>query len=112
MRVEHRGKRPQIHESAYVAPNAVICGDVTLGPSSRVLFGAVLAAEGGPVGRLYSPKGRRERRPQGIREVPVVVFRFLFGWAESAPIAVTATSISHRDGHLSSFGDPAAGELP
>jgi carbonic anhydrase/acetyltransferase-like protein (isoleucine patch superfamily) len=49
MRIEHRGKRPQIHESAYVAPNAILCGDVTLGPSSRVLFGAVLVAEGGPV---------------------------------------------------------------
>ena len=49
MLVEHRGKRPLIHESAYVAPNAVICGDVTLGENSRVLFGAVLVAEGGPV---------------------------------------------------------------
>jgi carbonic anhydrase/acetyltransferase-like protein (isoleucine patch superfamily) len=49
MRIEHRGKRPQIHESVYVAPNAVICGDVTIGRSSRVLFGAVLVAEGGPV---------------------------------------------------------------
>jgi carbonic anhydrase/acetyltransferase-like protein (isoleucine patch superfamily) len=49
MLVEHLGKRPQIHESAYVAPNAVICGDVTIGENSRVLFGAVLVAEGGPV---------------------------------------------------------------
>ncbi len=49
MLLEHRGKRPHIHESAYVAPNAVICGDVTIGENSRVLFGAVLVAEGGPV---------------------------------------------------------------
>lgn len=49
MLLEHRGKRPHIHESAYIAPTAVICGDVTVGENSRVLFGAVLTAEGGPV---------------------------------------------------------------
>jgi carbonic anhydrase/acetyltransferase-like protein (isoleucine patch superfamily) len=32
-----------------VAPNAVVCGDVTIGRNCRILFGAVLAAEGGPV---------------------------------------------------------------
>jgi gamma-carbonic anhydrase len=46
---EHEGKRPQIAESAYVAPTAVLCGDVTVGEESRVLFGAVLTAEGGAV---------------------------------------------------------------
>ena len=30
MLVEHRGKRPDIHDSALVAPNAVVCGDVTI----------------------------------------------------------------------------------
>ncbi len=49
MLLEHRGRRPRIHESAYVAPNAVVCGDVTVGENCRVLFGAVLAAEGGPI---------------------------------------------------------------
>jgi carbonic anhydrase/acetyltransferase-like protein (isoleucine patch superfamily) len=49
MLLEHRGKRPRVHESAYVAPTATICGDVTIGENSRVLFGAVIVAEGGPV---------------------------------------------------------------
>ncbi len=49
MILEHRGKRPTIHASAYVAPTAVICGEVTVGEHSRVLFGAVVVAEGGPV---------------------------------------------------------------
>src|SRR5690242_21942974 len=47
--VEHRLKTPQVPESAYIAPTAVLCGDVTVGPHSRVLFGAVVTAEGGPV---------------------------------------------------------------
>lgn len=49
MLLEHRGKHPRVHASAYVAPTATVCGDVTVGANSRVLFGAVLTAEGGPV---------------------------------------------------------------
>lgn len=49
MLIEHKGRSPRIHRSAYIAPTATICGDVTVGENSRVLFGAVLVAEGGPV---------------------------------------------------------------
>ena len=49
MFVEHRLRTPQVSESAYIAPTAVLAGDVTVGPHSRVLFGAVITAEGGPV---------------------------------------------------------------
>jgi carbonic anhydrase/acetyltransferase-like protein (isoleucine patch superfamily) len=47
--IEHEGKRPRVDESAYVAPTAVLCGDVSVGPDCRILFGAVLTADGGPV---------------------------------------------------------------
>jgi carbonic anhydrase/acetyltransferase-like protein (isoleucine patch superfamily) len=47
--IEHEGRRPTVAESAYVAPTAVVCGDVTIGADSRVLFGAVLTAEGGAI---------------------------------------------------------------
>jgi carbonic anhydrase/acetyltransferase-like protein (isoleucine patch superfamily) len=49
MLIEHRGRRPVVPESAYVAPTAVLCGDVVLGERSRVLHGAVLTAEDGGV---------------------------------------------------------------
>jgi carbonic anhydrase/acetyltransferase-like protein (isoleucine patch superfamily) len=49
MLLEHQGRRPRIHATAYIAPTATVCGDVTVGPECRVLFGAVLVAEGGPV---------------------------------------------------------------
>ncbi len=49
MLIEHQGKRPQVHPSAYVAPTAVLCGDVTVGAECRILFGAVLTAEGGSI---------------------------------------------------------------
>lgn len=49
MLLEHQGKRPTIHETAYVAPNAVICGEVTVGAHTCILFSAVIVAEAGPV---------------------------------------------------------------
>ena len=49
MLLSHDGKRPRVHESAYIAPNATICGDVTIGAGSRVMFGACLIAEGEPI---------------------------------------------------------------
>src|SRR5919107_3191306 len=49
MLIEHRGERPVVPESAYVAPTAVLCGAVVLGERVRVLHGAVLTAENGEV---------------------------------------------------------------
>jgi carbonic anhydrase/acetyltransferase-like protein (isoleucine patch superfamily) len=45
----HQNKRPTVHDSAYLAPTAVLCGDVTIGPETCVAFGAVIVAEGAPV---------------------------------------------------------------
>jgi carbonic anhydrase/acetyltransferase-like protein (isoleucine patch superfamily) len=49
MLIEHDGKRPRVDATAHVAPNAIICGDVVIGPGTQVAFGAVVAAEGAPV---------------------------------------------------------------
>jgi carbonic anhydrase/acetyltransferase-like protein (isoleucine patch superfamily) len=49
MIIEHLGKKPDIHPSAYVAPNATICGDVEIGMGARILFGASIIAEGGRI---------------------------------------------------------------
>ena len=40
---------PHVDPSAWVAPTAVVTGDVTIGPGSRVLHGAVLNADRGPI---------------------------------------------------------------
>jgi carbonic anhydrase/acetyltransferase-like protein (isoleucine patch superfamily) len=49
MILKHLGKGPQIHPSAYIAPNATVCGDVTIGVGCRILFGACVIAEGQPI---------------------------------------------------------------
>jgi carbonic anhydrase/acetyltransferase-like protein (isoleucine patch superfamily) len=49
MLIKHQDKPPQIHRSAYVAPGAIVCGDVTVGEGARILHGAVVTAEGGKI---------------------------------------------------------------
>jgi carbonic anhydrase/acetyltransferase-like protein (isoleucine patch superfamily) len=46
IRIRHRGHEPQVHPSAYVAPTATLVGNVRVGPRARVMYGAVLDAEG------------------------------------------------------------------
>jgi carbonic anhydrase/acetyltransferase-like protein (isoleucine patch superfamily) len=49
MLIEHRGRRPVVPDSAYVAASATVCGAVVLGEGARVLHGAVLTSEDGEV---------------------------------------------------------------
>jgi carbonic anhydrase/acetyltransferase-like protein (isoleucine patch superfamily) len=49
MLISHQGKSPIVDPSAYVAPNAVLCGNVVVGPECRILFGAQIIAEGGSI---------------------------------------------------------------
>jgi carbonic anhydrase/acetyltransferase-like protein (isoleucine patch superfamily) len=49
MRIRHLGKAPSVHPEAYVAPTAVLSGEVIVGAGSCIMHGAVLSAEGGPV---------------------------------------------------------------
>jgi carbonic anhydrase/acetyltransferase-like protein (isoleucine patch superfamily) len=49
MRIRHLGWAPSIHPEAYVAPTAVLSGQVSIGAGSCIMHGAVLSAEGGPV---------------------------------------------------------------
>jgi carbonic anhydrase/acetyltransferase-like protein (isoleucine patch superfamily) len=43
--IEFRGKRPRIADDVYLAPTAVVIGDVTIEPGASVWFGAVLRGD-------------------------------------------------------------------
>src|SRR5438045_1802197 len=49
MLIRHRDFVPQIDSSSYVAPTAVVCGDVEIAAGCRIMFGAVIVAEDAPV---------------------------------------------------------------
>jgi carbonic anhydrase/acetyltransferase-like protein (isoleucine patch superfamily) len=45
MIIEFEGKTPRVAEDAYLAPTAVLIGDVTVGPGASIWFGAVLRGD-------------------------------------------------------------------
>ncbi len=49
MIIEYRGRMPKVDPSAFVAPTAVLIGDVEVGPESSIWFGAVLRGDNGPI---------------------------------------------------------------
>ena len=102
MLLEHQGKRPHIHETAYIAPTATVCGDVTIGAESRVLFGAVLVAN-----FLRAGICRRRSMCPGRRDSP---------WGAlgvAAPVAnETAAVEGFRPGPWARSGPARASSLP
>src|SRR5687767_6037475 len=48
MIIEYKGKKPQISPSAFIAPTAVIIGDVTLGDEASIWWGAVIRSDQSP----------------------------------------------------------------
>lgn len=44
--IERSENKPRIHPTAYVAESATVCGDVRIGPNSRIMHGARIVAEG------------------------------------------------------------------
>jgi len=45
MIIEYKGKKPKISPSAFIAPTAVIIGDVTIGDEASIWWGAVLRSD-------------------------------------------------------------------
>ena len=45
MIIEYKGRRPKISPTAFIAPTAVIIGDVTIGDEASVWFGAVIRSD-------------------------------------------------------------------
>jgi gamma-carbonic anhydrase len=99
--LEHEGRRPAISPSAYVAPTAVVVGDVTVGEDARILFGAVVTDDGGPVtiGRRsmvleHALVRGREGHPVRIGEHVLVGPSAYVNGAEIADEAFIATGAS------------------
>jgi carbonic anhydrase/acetyltransferase-like protein (isoleucine patch superfamily) len=49
MLIRNRNLSPQIDQSSYIAPTAVVCGDVRIHADCRIMFGAVIVSEGAPI---------------------------------------------------------------
>jgi carbonic anhydrase/acetyltransferase-like protein (isoleucine patch superfamily) len=49
MFIDYKGKAPRVAASAFVAPNAILIGDVVVGEGSSIWFGVVLRADTGKI---------------------------------------------------------------
>jgi len=49
MIIRFNNKEPQIQEAAFIAPDAMLIGDIHLGKEASVWFGAVLRADNAPI---------------------------------------------------------------
>ena len=66
------GKRPRVHPTAFVAPTAVLVGDVTVEERASVWYNAVLRADFSPIVVRVSPEGDGYRiRVDNFTRVPV-----------------------------------------
>ena len=56
MIVEFEGYRPAVAETAFVAPSAVLIGNVTIGDEASIWYGAVLRADHGEQAIVIGPR--------------------------------------------------------
>ncbi len=49
MFIEYRGKSPKVHHTAFIAPTAVLIGDVEVGENASIWFGTVIRGDNGPI---------------------------------------------------------------
>src|SRR5580704_7835832 len=49
MLITYRGKTPNVHPSAFIAPTAVLIGDVEIGEEASVWFGTIIRGDNGPI---------------------------------------------------------------
>jgi len=82
MIIKHRGISPQIDSSAYVAPTAVVAGNVRIGEKARVMFGAVINAEGSEISigesTIVSENAVIRATAEGNRDFPVRIGSHVF----------------------------------
>ncbi len=49
MFIEYNGKAPRVAQSAFVAPTAVLIGDVEIGEEASIWFGTIVRGDNGPI---------------------------------------------------------------
>jgi carbonic anhydrase/acetyltransferase-like protein (isoleucine patch superfamily) len=82
MLIRHRGAAPSVDATAYVAPTATLVGDVRIGPRARIMYGAVLDAEGSylSIGEacVITENAVLRATAEGDRERPVLLDDHVF----------------------------------
>ncbi len=70
MFIEYNGKTPRVHPTAFVAPTAVLIGDVEVGESASIWFGAVIRGDNGLDPHRRAQQRAGQCRPARLRRQP------------------------------------------
>ena len=77
MIIKHRGFKPVIDPTAYIAPTAVLVGNITVGKNSRIMYGSILDSEGSKIkirdNSIICENAVLRATAQGNKEYPVNV---------------------------------------
>lgn len=98
MLIRHRGAEPTVDPTAYVAPNATLVGDVRVGAHARIMYGAVLDAEGAriSVGDYSIVSENAVLRATAVTDAPVSLADHVF----VGPHATVLGATVHRYAYL------------
>lgn len=98
MLIRHRGAEPAVDPTAYVAPNATLVGDVRVGAHARIMYGAVLDAEGAriDVGDYSIISENAVLRATAVTDAPVSLADHVF----VGPHATVLGATVHRCAYL------------
>lgn len=98
MLIRHRGAEPTVDPTAYVAPNATLVGDVRVGAHARIMYGAVLDAEGAriDVGDYSIISENAVLRATAVTDAPVSLADHVF----VGPHATVLGATVHRCAYL------------
>ena len=81
MILKHLDKVPIIDKSAYIAPNAMICGEVNIGKNVRIMFGAQIIAENSSISIGDNCIILENAVIRGTENHPVLIRRKLSYWS-------------------------------
>lgn len=99
MIIKHRGFCPKFDSSVYIAPNASIIGNVSIGKESRIMFGAIINSEGSKVkiGKysVICENAVLRATGEGNHEYPVIIGDHVFISPQSTLIGCNIESNSY-----------------
>ncbi|NVM38063.1 MAG: gamma carbonic anhydrase family protein [Candidatus Lokiarchaeota archaeon] len=99
MIIKHRGFKPKYDSSVFIAPTAVVIGNVSIGKDSRVMYGSILDSEGSEVEigecSIICENAVLRATASGDREYPVIIGDHVFVSPQSTLIGCKIESNSY-----------------
>ena len=99
MIIKHRGFKPKLDSSVFIAPTATIIGKISIGKDSRIMFGSILDSEGSKIEigeySIICENAVHRATASGAQECPVIIGDHVFISPQSTLIGCKVESYSY-----------------